>query len=51
MLVNHYLGAHDEAKDTDAGYEAIKRLELALCEREPYRRVAPFLHLLGRRQG
>lgn len=45
-IVNDYLA--DELK-TDANYDAILRLELALCERDPYRRVAPFLQLLGRR--
>ena len=49
MLVNHYLGAADETKRSDEGYDAILRLELALCERDPYRQVAPFLQLLGRR--
>jgi S-adenosylmethionine-dependent methyltransferase len=51
MLVNHYLGADDGLNRTADGYDAIRRLELALCEREPYLRVAPFLMLLARRPG
>lgn len=49
LLVNHYLGATDKTKNTSEGYDAIFRLELALCERDPYRQVAPFLHLIARR--
>ena len=49
LLINHYLGAADETKTTPEGYDAILRLELALSERDPYRQVAPFLHLIGRR--
>jgi S-adenosylmethionine-dependent methyltransferase len=49
LLVNHFLGAHDETNRTAEGYEAVRRLELALCERDPYRQVAPLLQLIGRR--
>ena len=37
----------DELK-TEANRDAILALELALCERDPYSRIAPYLHLLGR---
>jgi S-adenosylmethionine-dependent methyltransferase len=50
LLVNHYLGAGDATNATADGYDAIRALELALCEREPYVRVAPFLHVLARRR-
>jgi S-adenosylmethionine-dependent methyltransferase len=47
-FVNDYLGGDDPLKNTPDGYAAIRDLELALCEREPYRRIGPFLQLLGR---
>jgi S-adenosylmethionine-dependent methyltransferase len=50
LLVNHYLGAGDATNTTADGYAAIRALELALCERDPYRRLAPFLHVLARRR-
>lgn len=49
LLINHYLGAEDETKTRPDGYDAILRLELALCERDPFRQLAPFLHLIGSR--
>jgi hypothetical protein len=44
--VNDYLPEHVK---TEENRDAILALELALCERDPYRRVAPFLQLIGRR--
>ncbi len=47
-VANDYLP--EELKEGAGAYEAILRLELALRELDPYRQIAPFLHLLGRRR-
>lgn len=47
LLINHYLGAADRLNRTADGYTAIRDLELALAERDPYRRIAPFFQLVA----
>ncbi|GAA4965103.1 tRNA uridine 5-oxyacetic acid(34) methyltransferase CmoM [Kineococcus glutinatus] len=57
-VVEHHFGircvmdliADDDLKRDPAFYERLERLELALCEREPYRRTARFWQLTARRR-
>ena len=46
--VNDYLVGADELKWSVEGYGDLLRLELALSESDPYRQIAPLLHVVAR---
>jgi 2-polyprenyl-3-methyl-5-hydroxy-6-metoxy-1,4-benzoquinol methylase len=48
-VVNDYLFGADQLKASSDGYAKLLALELALCDREPYRQIASMLHVIGRR--
>jgi S-adenosylmethionine-dependent methyltransferase len=48
-VVNDYLSGADDLKASSDGYAALLALELALCDRDPYRQIGSMLHVIGRR--
>jgi hypothetical protein len=48
-VVNDYLHGADDLKASSEGYADLLALELALCDRDPYRQIGSMLHVIGRR--
>jgi hypothetical protein len=50
-LVNDFLHDANDLKANPEWYAGLLQLELALSNRDPYRQIAPLIHVIGRARG